>query len=82
MHFAYLMQTSCVVFACVLQTFAYFLAYVLYNIYVFFDFEYVFSHTFFGDNLDQYPGLGPAFEQRALSTATLWPRVEGLGGNP
>ena len=45
-----------------------FLAYVLYN--MFFDFEYVFSHTFFGDNLDQYPGLGPALEHRGRARAT------------
>ena len=49
---------------------------------VFFDFEYVCSHPFFGDKLNQYRGSGPAFEHRTLSTATLWPRVEGLGGNP
>ena len=49
----------------------------------FLDFELnKFFAYFFGDNLDQYSGLGPAFKHRALSTATLWPRVEELGGNP
>ena len=57
-----------------------FLAYVFAQHVFSLDFENVFLHTFFGDNLDQYLGLGPAFEHRALRTATLWPRVEGLGG--
>ena len=75
------MHTCCVVFACFLANVCVFLAYVLYNMF-FFDFEYVCSHPFFGDKLNQYRGSGPAFEHRTLSTATLWPRVEGLGGNP
>ena len=88
MSFAYHLHTFCILDAHLLRSVCMFFGKrlrifgICFVQHVFFDFEYVCSHPFFGDKLNQYRGSGPAFEHRTLSTATLWPRVEGLGGNP
>lgn len=88
MSFGYHLHTFCVLEADLLRSVCMsfanvcvFFAYAL-HIFFFLILNMFLLQTFFGDNLDQYLGLGPAFEHRAVSTATLWPKVEGLGGNP